>query len=242
MKTSSTILFLLFSLGLLAQAPTITQENYFQLGEQYIRLNKFDTELNAFTPGASGVDVVWDFSTMDFNHPSVSEDTITVMEPYFTPFFDEESINYNQSNFCLKTDTEPFDLVDNDYHYFLLQNDSLQFIGHWANNGGWEQWFYSFDDFRTELIFPMNFQDEFTDYFESSYNDLSGSDWHYQSGESTVVATGYGTFITPDNDTIENVLRVSTVIFTTDSNYFLVFRTKHLVITLGILQISMVQL
>jgi len=50
MKTLLLLLSFLFSVGVFsAQVPTITENNYFQLGEQYLRLNKFDTELNSFS-------------------------------------------------------------------------------------------------------------------------------------------------------------------------------------------------
>jgi len=92
------------------------------------------------------------------------------------------------------------------------------FIGNWAANGGSEQWFYSFDDLRKELIFPFTYLSSFSDTFESSYNDLSGSDWHYQSGTTIVVADGYGTLITPDNDTLFNILHIATNNTYVDSN------------------------
>lgn len=212
------ISLLLYTSVLYAQVPVITSDNYFQIGEQYIRLNKYDTELNSFSLWQNGEDVTWDFSTMDFNHPSVIQDTISGTEPYSTPFFNEEQTNYGLSNFCLKLDTELYYPEDNNYFYYLIQGDSLHFIGNWAANGGSEQWFYSFDDLRTELVFPFTYLNTILDTFESSYNDLSGSDWHYQSGSTTVFADGYGTLITPDNDTLSNVLHVTTNNTYVDSN------------------------
>ncbi len=214
------IIFILFCGISFSQAPNITSANYFQLGGEYFRTNKIDTGLIAVSPGASGPSVEWDFSTVDFNHPSVIYDTLSSIVPEGTPFFNEPNTNYSLANFCLLLNTESFSFEDNNYFYYNLQKDGLQFIGNWANNGGNDLWFYSFSDFRTELIFPMTYNDSFTDRFESSFEDLSGSGRHYQTGSIEIVADAYGTMITPKKDTLDKVLRIKEKITWRDSSDF----------------------
>ena len=117
-------------------------------------------------------------------------------------------VSYDLSNYCLRRDTETFSPGDDTYFYYRLENDSLNFIGDWADNGVSEKWFYSFSNLRTDLIFPFTYNDSHIDTFESSYNDMSGSGWHYQSGSTEVFVDGYGEIITPDGNTIYNTVRV----------------------------------
>ena len=200
------------------QVPIITQSDYFQLGGEYLRINKNDTELNSVSIGSSGTIITWDFSTIDFGHPSVIFDTISCILPNGTPFFNEPGVNYDLSNYCLRRDTETFSPEDDTYFYYRLENDSLNFIGDWADNGVSEKWFYSFSNLRTDLIFPFTYNDSHIDTFESSFYDMSGSDWHYQSGSTEVFVDGYGEIITPDGNTIYNTVRVKEVVNIVDSN------------------------
>ena len=219
----SLFIVLSFSYG---QTPIITAENYFQIRNDYYRTLKFDVSLEMVTPGPAGEEVEWDFSSLDFAHPTVIIDTLSCIPPENTPFFDEEGTNYSLSNFCILVNTETFSPEDNNYFYYLNQNDSLQFIGNWANNGGNGLWFYSFSDFQTELVFPITYNDDYSDDFQSSYEDLSGGSKHFQIGSINVHADAYGTMITPNRDTIRNVLRIKEDIFYRDST--LLFGVENL--------------
>ena len=105
------------------QIPIITQSDYYQLGGEYLRINKFDIELNSVSIGSSGTNITWDFSTVDFGHPSVIFDTISCILPNGTPFFNEPGVNYRLSNYCLSRD-------DDTYLYYRLENDSLNLPNH----------------------------------------------------------------------------------------------------------------
>ena len=98
------------------QAPIIAQSDYYQLGGEYLRINKFDIELNSVSIGSSGTNITWDFSTVDFGHPSVIFGTISCILPNGTPFFNEPGVNYRLSNYCLSRD-------DDTYLYYRLEND-----------------------------------------------------------------------------------------------------------------------
>lgn len=201
------------------QGPIITQSSFYQLGGEYLRTEKFDIELTSVAVGASGADVTWDFSAVDFDHPSTIEDTLSCILPNGTPFYNEPSINYTTSNLCLRSDTDISSINDNTFFYYKLENDSLHFVGDWALNTGAEKWYYSFSDLRTDLIFPFSYNDSHTDLFQSSYLDVSGSDWHYQTGSIEVTVDGYGKLITPDGDTLLNTVRVKEIVTTVDSNF-----------------------
>ena len=201
-----------------SQAPIITQSEYYQLGGEYLRINKYDIELSSVSIGTSGSNVTWDFSTVNFDHPSVIFDTISCILPNGTPFFNEPGMSYNLSNHCLRRDTETFSPEDDTYFYYKLENDSLNFMGDWADNGVSDKWYYSFTDLRIDLIFPFTYNDSHTDVFEAVYFDMSGSDWHYQTGSTEVTVDGFGELITPDGNTIYNTVRVKEFVSIVDSN------------------------
>jgi len=217
------IVVLIFQISIfnvvLGQGPIITECSFYQLGGEYLRKKKFDIGLSSVSVGASGENICWDFSGVDFEHSSVIVDTIACILPNGTPFYDEPNVNYNISNLCLRSDTEIFELNDNTYSYYILENDSLNYVGDWADNGGSEKWYYSFSDLKTDLIFPFSYNDSHIDFFESSYLDLAGDGWHYQTGSVEVTIDGYGKLITPERDTILNTVRVKEVVTTVDSNF-----------------------
>jgi hypothetical protein len=180
---------------------------------------KTDTSLAGFNPGLAGSNIVWDFSALDFNHPSIIADTVLYISPAGTPFYPTSmTADYSQSNFCYLVKTNPASPNNFDYNYCYADNDSISFIGHWADGGGNEIWEDHCTDFIKLLSFPFTFQDNFIDSFERFYFDMSGSDAHYITGTHTLSADGYGSFITPDGNTIDDVLRLHSVESVRDSN------------------------
>jgi hypothetical protein len=148
MKKKLLILFC-FSCYLLHSQPVITRNNYFDLGDSVLVYQKTDFSLTGFTVGGIGGNVSWDYSTMDFTHPSVTVDTILYIDPAATPFYPiHMSADYSQSNLCYLILTDPFSPGNYDYNYCYIDNDSLSFIGHWANGGGNEIW----EDHCTDFI------------------------------------------------------------------------------------------
>lgn len=216
----SIILFLLvFSSCFLQAQPVITSANNFQPGDSLLLYHKNDGSLSTFNVGASGVNVVWDFSAMDFNHPSVIVDTLFYLQPAGTPFYPVTlTADYSLSNLCFLRKTNPFDTRNFDYNYYYANNDSLCFIGHWADNSGNEHWEDHCTDFIKELAYPFAYPDNYIDPFERFYGDMSGSGEHYITGSRSLNADGYGTLITPDGITLNNILRVHTIEMNKDSN------------------------
>lgn len=218
MKHPIIVLLLGMTIAVCGQTPVITRTNYFNLNDKFLRIGKIDTGLNSIVVDTGGANVTWDYSSVDFAHPSVMYDTLTVVLPDSTPFFNLPSVNYDTSNLCLKIDTDPFSLEDETFIYYLADMNSVQFAGMWANNGGSERHEYHFTDLSTELVFPFTYNQIFIDSFESSYIDQSGSGMHYQHGSITVTADGYGTLINYEGDTIDNALRIKQEIAYIDSN------------------------
>jgi hypothetical protein len=182
---------------------------------------KYDTSVWNIQPGPFGENVTWDFSDVNFNHPSVIVDTVMFLEPDSTPFFPVTmSADYSQSNIAMVRKTEDGSPNNDDFHYYFADNDSLVFLGHWAAGGGTELWEDHFDNSMKELQFPMQYGNAFVDSFERFFFDMSGSDAHYITGANHVTADAYGTMITPDGATLNNVLRVHTKMVATDSNGF----------------------
>lgn len=214
-----TILFGLISSALSAQSPVLHRSNYFSIGDQTVLYHKFDISLMNFSPGPAGENVLWDFSEMDFDHPSVSTDTFIGLDPVGTPFYPVTLMaDYSEANFCLLKKTMEFDPSDEDYNYYIATEDSIAFIGHWADGGGTELWEDHCPDPIRELEFPFAYPDQFTDVYRRYYYDMSGSDDHYMTGTNTVVADGYGAMITPDGELLEDVLRIHSTRTVRDSN------------------------
>ncbi|MCD6068021.1 MAG: hypothetical protein K0S33_2847 [Bacteroidetes bacterium] len=226
------LLPLLFSCAFLpAQSPVITSAVNFHPGDSLLLYHKHDASLAGFSPGPSGANVSWDFSAMDFNHPSVIVDTLFYLSPVGTPFYPVTlSADYSQSNLCRLLKTNPVDVRNEDYSYYLASADSLSFIGHWADNSGSEQWEDHCSNFIKELSFPFSHTDNYSDSFTRFFNDMSGSDEHYITGTYAVMADGYGSLITPDGTTIPDVLRLHAVESTRDSNglFGITMYTRHI--------------
>ena len=215
------IVGLLFPLFTLAQSPVVTRSNFFDIGDTALVYYKFDTSLLSISPGPSGANVTWDFSDVDFNHPSVIVDTLLFLLPDSTPFYPTNmSADYSLANIAMMRNTEQFAPSDDDYHYYYVDNDSLSYLGHWADGGGNEIWEDHLDNPMNELRFPLQFGDAYVDSFERFFFDMSGSDAHFITGTISVTADAHGTMITPDGTTLNGVVRVYTETVSRDSNGF----------------------
>jgi hypothetical protein len=217
------ILVLLFSIPffVFAQSPTISRSNYFDIGDSALLYVKFDTSLWSLSAGPAGAGVAWDFSAVDFGHPSVIVDTLLFISPVGTPFYPvTNSADYSQANLAMLRKTEEFSPTNNDYNYYYVDNDSLAFLGHWAENGGTELLEDHFDNSLKEMQFPMAFGDTYMDSFVRYSFDNSGGVAHYGHGTYTAIADGYGTMVTPDGTTLSDVLRIHVTHVITDSSLF----------------------
>lgn len=182
---------------------------------------KFDTAVLSIEVGPAGMGQTWDFSGVDFGHPSVIVDTLMFIDPVGTPFYPSYmSADYSDANLCMLRRTDEFFPENNDYNYYFADDDSLAFLGHWADTGGNELWEDQYPDPRRDLVFPLSYSDTYTDVFQRSFFDMSGSDYHSIVGTHTVTADGSGTLITPDGDVLDDVLRLYEVTEFVDSSMF----------------------
>lgn len=217
----NSLLPILFLSAAIGHAQTLTRSNYFEIGDSALLYVKFDTAVWSIDVGMAGDDQEWDFSAVDFGHPSVSVDTLVWISPVGTPFYPTYmNADYSLANLCMVRRTEEFSPENNDHNYYFADDDSLAFLGHRAATGGTELWEDQFPDPRRDLQFPLSFGASYTDPFERTFFDMSGSDFHRMTGTHTVTVDGSGTLITPDGDVLEDVLRLNEVTEFVDSSMF----------------------
>lgn len=163
--------------------PTVTRDWIGKLGDEVVVT--FSTEVP--DPGPSGAAQTWDFS-------GIEGDTIALgfafIDPIGTPYFADfpnSNISLSQSKIGI-------------YGYLEISDDR------------WEDWGSAFtttstvyDDPQTEMVFPFDYQDSFTDDY-SYITDLFGVN-QYGSGSVRVEYDGYGTLILP-NGTFDDCVRI----------------------------------
>lgn len=190
---------------------TITRDNYFIIGDSVLIKHKFDIELTQFTNISSGANVTWDFSLMNFDHPSVITDTISFKDPNGTPFFPVTmEADYSNANISSLLYTDPFSAENKRYSYYQITDEKLEFIGQWADNPGSEVWNDHCTNTIKELQFPFSYLDSFEDNFERFYYDNSFGGNVEINGTVSVRSDGYGTLILPNSQIIYNALRIHT--------------------------------
>ena len=176
---------------LMAQ-PTITSDWIGRAGEEIASV----ATLEVPDVGKAGAEQEWDFTnvtpdTIDFEFRYANPDT--------TPFFD----SYPSSNSCLTVPEFGF------YLYFNLDNSIWEFLG---STFGMSQTI--FQNPQTQLIFPFDFEDSFTDDFESTL--LFFGVTTFGTGVATVTADAYGTVSLPSG-VFDDVMRIMMVEETVDS-------------------------
>lgn len=132
-------------------------------------------------PGASGNDVVWDFSRQE-----------PVDENYEVKYS-----RYGETDSIVGTEQRTL-------YYYILSGDSL-FLHGFENPTN----LANFHRPEALLIFPFNYGNTFTCYASSKrlYNNFVRLQTH---GKSSVTADARGTLILPEGDTLRHVLRVYT--------------------------------
>lgn len=153
----------------------------------------FDAE--NFNPGPSGANVTWDFSNI------VETSKLNVY--YKDPNTVIGSSGYPSSNYCITGDGE--------YKIFYSKSsNNLEHVGSIYTGGS------NLHLSNPELVynFPMGYEDAFLDTFNGYVDWLTII--YDRWGTSKAEADAYGTLILP-NKTINNVLRIKTVVFSSDS-------------------------
>ncbi|SRX75001.1 T9SS type A sorting domain-containing protein [Aequorivita antarctica] len=218
MKTIIFLNIILLSIVMNGQT-SISRDNYYVEGDVVLLHNKFDISLENFTSGDSGENIIWDYSDMDFNHSSVIVDTLQFVNPVGTPFYPTFlRADYSAANLCYIRKTDEFDSGNNNYNYIYIDSDKLEFIGSWADNPSNERWEDHYVDPVKELDFPFTYQDTYVDTFDRFYSDQSSGIEHTVTGTVEVTADGFGTLVTPDGETLNDVVRIHRVENGVDTN------------------------
>ena len=182
---------LLCPMFLMAQ-PTITRDWIGTSGDEISVL--FTVEVP--DAGTVGADRSWDFSTVTpdtirFDYQYVDADT--------TPFFD----SYPTSNSCQSLSDFGF------YQYYEIDDDAWEYLGN-----AFSSILQIFQDTKTILMFPMNFEDTFSDEFASTLSAFTVI--KYGTGNINVTADAYGTVILPQG-TFDDVMRLQVIEESVDS-------------------------
>ncbi len=185
-----TILFLISTLQLINAQITLTASNNMEVGESYFYKPVFVT---SFDPGASGANVVWDFSGLI---PMTPLPTITqVVEPTTltnNDLFPDANIGIQK-------------VGKNDESYHYTSNEAQGFYGEVSYIDTLATYII-YSDPQDWLRYPMTYEDEFQDTFSGTGENNEAFD---RNGTTEVRADAYGTLISPSG-VFNNVLRVHT--------------------------------
>jgi len=192
---------------------TIYRNNYFNLGNSYPYV--FLDSMKKDTVLLTGNNVTWNFS----NALQTSQiDTLYAIDPSTTIFYPNPNVNYDISNLCLYEPLgKSYQYDDSLYNYYISDSSSIYFVGNWAYNGLWENWYYHLADTEKYFAFPFSFNDNFQDSFIGTYYDMSGSGSHTVQGTRNVAADGFGTLILLST-IYSNCLRIKSVRNGSDSS------------------------
>ncbi len=176
---------------LMAQ-PTITSDWVGKAGEEISSVSTLEVP----DAGEAGADKSWDFSTVT---PDTTRIDFKYVNPDTTPFFS----SYPNSNSCLS-------IPEFGVYVYSLLDDNV-----WETHGiatGFFQKIYQ--DPQAQLMFPMNYEDSFTDEFASTEVILGIT--IYGTGNTKVTADAYGSVSLPGG-TFDNVMRLMVVEESVDS-------------------------
>jgi hypothetical protein len=172
-----------------AQAPTLTAS-----GVNYLTgstLN-YTSVIAQYSPGASGANVTWNFSSMNANGNSSS---LAIVNANTTP----KASVFSSSNIAAK------DGLDG-YEYYKTSNSALQSYGNYLN-GNQTLLLTNPED---RLRFPFTYNNTYTDSWAGQLTSTATTFITKRSGNTTVTADAYGTLILP-GATYTNTLRIKYV-------------------------------
>jgi hypothetical protein len=182
-----TLLCFLFCMPNLKAQTTLTSTTTNPtVGESFIN-HSYDASL--ISPGSSGANVTWDFSTI----VSTGTSTYNWITSSSTPY----SSSYPNANLAIS---------DAGYYYYYSAS-STDYSSCGGTNPSAQV--ISYSDLEKQLVFPMTYNTTFSDAFAATY-DAGSSMFMNRAGTMTGVADGYGTLILPYG-TITDVLRVKLV-------------------------------
>jgi hypothetical protein len=146
--------------------------------------------------GPDGANASWDFSSVS---PDTTQFDYLYVDPDTTPFFN----SYPNSNLCQFLPDLGI------YSYYKIDNTSWEFLG-----SAFGMFLNIFQNPKTTLIFPMNFEDSFTDDFSSTTSFFGVTT--FGTGNVQVTADAYGTLTLPTG-TFDDVMRIKLIDEAVDS-------------------------
>ncbi len=210
MKTKSFLLNLLLISLLYSQSPVITRENYFKIGDQCIKEKLRGDNLQTLSVPDSGENLTWDYSNIYSLKKYEIIDTIVILDPTQTPFFNQECVEYNKSTICYVVDfDQSHNHPDRDYHYYTVDDQKIDYLGYWSDSYVAEMNCNNYSDPLMELKFALTFNTTYQDSYKSSWWDFVLYDYVYRDGNYKLSANAYGTLILPAN-TYSDVLMFKT--------------------------------
>lgn len=148
-------------------------------------------------PGSAGANQTWDLSGMV---PDIVS-TNTFLAPSGLPGSD----SFTGATHGVYT---PIDGTDVIYGYLSFDNNQLEDLGYYATGPELDMLYY-YPNPKTLLVFPLEFNNSFSDTYQSEVEiqDESGTMLSVETGTIDALVDGYGTLITPEG-TYEDVLRI----------------------------------
>ncbi len=197
-----TILTLVLSSSLLtcfAQAPTITADNNYEVGQRQVT---YVADTVGIMPGSGGENVTWDFSALK-RHPNNDSVVTNYYAPSSTTYAQDFPNANIASNSVSGTSTAFYNMSSSKVEMQgVVTQAQAQTIKQIYSNP------------HVMYTFPMTYNYSFSDDFAANYT-ANAMDI-YRTGTSTVNADGYGTVII-GNRTFTDVLRLHNITQTRDS-------------------------
>lgn len=190
MKKNYSIIFALVVNCMIGYAqPTLTQSSF----STPFTLNVYEGSIEGLSPGGSGANQTWDFSTVT---NLIKTGTAGIVPTSSAPFYTE----YESANYCLKITED--DTADSEYQMGLISSSSLNTLGAIYSGDSHPE-----DKPQEAYTFPYTFNTVNTSY--------EGEEHLYYT--STTTYDAYGTLKTPFG-TYTNVIRQK-IVESNDHNF-----------------------
>jgi len=197
MKTFLFPLFLLVSSSFTLYGQLNITHNYYRAGDELIK-----QQVSYKDPIGSGPNMVWDFSQLE----TMNEQYILT---YDLPPLEGDSIYIVGNKRYYKNKISSDQLIvgteHNTLYYYYLKSDTLLQIGH--ENPTIK---LDYDKPMPIMFYPLNYGDVLTKPY-SAKGLYSGTVDIHTYGQITTYADAYGKLILPSRDTLNSVLRVTTI-------------------------------
>ncbi len=211
MKRVIFILNLILLSFLHSQSPVITRENYFKIGDQSTKNRLSGGNITFLTVQDSGESLTWDFSNLYSITENENIDTILILDPTKTPFFNQACVEYNKSTICYVVDfNQLHNLPDRDYHYYTVDDQKVEYLGYWSDSYVAEMDCNHYSDPLTELKFPLTYGSNYEDNYNNTWWDYILLEYINWIGVYKLSANAYGTLILPENNIYDKVLMLKT--------------------------------